>query len=1107
MKTAGSLRCAAILGLALVGSWDTASGQTNTLAANPSSLTFITGGASPTPQSVLISSSTSPVGITATAFSDSNWLVVTPTSGTTPVSLTVSITSGAPMVTDTGFVSIVSADGSQLTVQVTISAGATSSLTASPNSLSFNFPANSTLPLSSTLSVASNNASVTSFTATPSTSNNGNWLTVFPATGSVPGSFQVTANPATLGAGTFNAAIAINPPGTTGIVVPVLVTVGGTPALNVSPGQLSFAFQLGVTTPAPQTLSLASSTGSNIGFSASSKTSTCGSNWLVVTPTSGATPSSLSVQINTSGLSAGSCTGEIDISSTGSSNASVVIPVSLLASTNPLLQVPSTGPTFNYQTGGSTPAAQNVQITSSGQALSFSVTTSAATGSPSFLTVTPTGGTTPQSLAISLTPAALASIGPGTYSNTVTITSPGSGNSPQSFPVTLAVSSNAVPLANVQSLTFNYEVGQAAPANQTFTVTSTGAPLSYQVSANTTNCSGFLSAAPANGNTYGNQNQVVVSVTTTGLTTPQTCSGNVTVTVPNSTSPQLVIPVTLNVSTTTLLNVSQSAINVTVLSGAALITPTASVTSTDSTSLPFTAIATTNPIGLTWLSVTPNSGNTPSNLQITINPGSLAVGVYTGTIMVSSNTPGVPAQTINVTLTVVSSNATVAPTSLTFTESIGSAAPAAQMITVGGVPQGATVGALTTILNGTGWLTASAAGSIITVTANGTQLPAGSYAGVITVIVPGAGNSPLYVPVALNVGAAPNLTLSTNVANFMFQQGTATTPASVPVQVTSSGGTIPFTATFVSARGGAFATVTPPSGTTPTTLAIAFNAAVASTLPPGTYTGTVTVSSSSIAGPGQSVAVTLTVAAAATPVIAAIDNAASLQPGNSVAPGEIISIFGMGVGPASPAAGTSFALTAAGTLPTTLAGVTLTFNNVAAPLLFVSPAQVNAIVPYEMASAITANIVLSLDGTPSLSFPIQIVPTAAAIFAATQTGSGQGAILNQNSSVNSPTSPAAKGSVIQIFGTGEGQIKPGGITGCVTGSTPPFPTPVATPVTVTIGGLSASVSYGGEAPALVCGVLQVNAQVPAAVASGPQPVVLTVGNTTNNQQVITVSVQ
>ena len=89
------------------------------------------------------------------------------------------------------------------------------------------------------------------------------------------------------------------------------------------------------------------------------------------------------------------------------------------------------------------------------------------------------------------------------------------------------------------SLNFNYQVGQTAPSNQTITVTSSGAPLNYQVAVNTTSCTGFLKATPSSGSTFGNQNQnqVVVSVNPQGIT-PQVCSGNVTLTVPGSTAPR-----------------------------------------------------------------------------------------------------------------------------------------------------------------------------------------------------------------------------------------------------------------------------------------------------------------------------------------------------------------------------------------------------------------------------------------------------------------------------------------------------------------------------------------------------------------------------------------
>jgi uncharacterized protein (TIGR03437 family) len=109
--------------------------------------------------------------------------------------------------------------------------------------------------------------------------------------------------------------------------------------------------------------------------------------------------------------------------------------------------------------------------------------------------------------------------------------------------------------------------------------------------------------------------------------------------------------------------------------------------------------------------------------------------------------------------------------------------------------------------------------------------------------------------------------------------------------------------------------------------------------------------------------------------------------------------------------------------------------------------------------------------------------------------------------VNGTNKPAAKGSVVQIFGTGEGQLVPSVATGSVTPGVPPFPKPVATNISVTIGGQPAQIQYAGEAPTLVSGVIQINAVVPNSVASGNQPVVVTIGTNTNNTQSITVAVQ
>jgi uncharacterized protein (TIGR03437 family) len=1062
--------------------------QTNTVVATPQQLTFNTQTGVTTPsQTILLSSSSGTANVTVTAHSDTNWLMVTPAAGSTPLVLTVSIGAGAPTSgVDVGFINILSGT-SNLSVPVTLNAGSTggtSPISSSPNSLSFIFPNGATTAQTQTVQLSSSSSSATNFTATTITDSGTPWLSVSPTAGSLPGSLQVSVNPISLlsSPGTFSAAVAINAPGTNGITIPVLVTIQGVPALKVSPAQLSFGYQLGTAVPDAQALVLSSSTGANVSFNATAQTTSCG-NWIVLNQNSG---------------------GQINISAPGASNPSVMVPVSLLVSTLPLIQVPTTGPTFTYQIGGASPASQSVQITCSTSGLNVSASASSDNGGPSFLQLTSATGATPLALTLTVNPTVLQTLGPGTYTETVTLAGSGAANSPQSFDVTLTVSSNPILIGSLQSLNFNFQVGQTAPPNQTITVTSSSAPLNYQVAVNTTSCTGFLKATPSNGSTFGNQNQVVVSVNPQGIA-PQVCSGNVTLTVPGSTAAPLVIPVTFNVSTSALLSVGQSAINLTTLAGAAPAVKTVSVTSTSNTALAFTATASTTPAGLTWLAVTPNTGSTPNNLQVTISPANLGPGVYNGSVVVSSSAS--PSQTIPVTLTIVASTAVASPTNLTFTQAAGGTAPDSQSVQIAGVPSGATIGVIPTVLSGSGWLTATASGDTVTVTANGPQLAQGTYSGVVTVIVPGAGASPLNIPVTLNVTASTSaVTLSASSVSFNVLAGSVSVPGTQTIQVTSSGGgaSVPFTATFVPSTGGNFLTVAPSGQNTPATIALSVDAAVTSMLSAGTYTGDVQVASGT--GAVQTVKVTLVVSPAGTPVVFSINSGASLQPG-AVSPGEIVTIFGAGIGPATPTTGTSFAPTASGTVPTTLANVTVTFNNVAAPLIFVAPGQINAIVPYEVAGQTSVPVVVTNNGTTSANLTVPVTAVTPSIFSLAENGSGQGAILNSDASINGVSNPAASGTVISIYATGEGQLVPAGTTGCITGGKLPLPKPVAN-VAVTIGGEAASsIAYAGEAPDSVCGLIQINATLPSDLTAGPQPVVLTFGTASNTGQAITVAVK
>jgi uncharacterized protein (TIGR03437 family) len=125
-------------------------------------------------------------------------------------------------------------------------------------------------------------------------------------------------------------------------------------------------------------------------------------------------------------------------------------------------------------------------------------------------------------------------------------------------------------------------------------------------------------------------------------------------------------------------------------------------------------------------------------------------------------------------------------------------------------------------------------------------------------------------------------------------------------------------------------------------------------------------------------------------------------------------------------------------------------------------------------------------------------------------GTGPGAILNQDNTLNTQANPAAAGSVIQIYMTGEGLTTPTQPDGTLTpvntsGAGPLTPAPQGA-VTVSIGGQQAKVYFAGEAPGDVAGILQVNAGVPATASSGANSIAVQVGTHTS-QSGVTVWVQ
>jgi uncharacterized protein (TIGR03437 family) len=250
---------------------------------------------------------------------------------------------------------------------------------------------------------------------------------------------------------------------------------------------------------------------------------------------------------------------------------------------------------------------------------------------------------------------------------------------------------------------------------------------------------------------------------------------------------------------------------------------------------------------------------------------------------------------------------------------------------------------------------------------------------------------------------------------------------------------------------------------------------------------TVYVAGPDAAGTGLVTLARLSPNSTAQPVpLACVANAGSFEPGG-ISPGELVSLFGQGLGPAQGAqpadAKTGF--------PNTLAGVQVTFDGIAVPLLYVQDGQVNAIAPWSLTPAPgkTTQICVSYNSANTNCIQRTVVQAAPGVFTFDGT---HAAALNQDGSINSANNPAKPGSIVSIYATGLGAITPSQGDGSVVG----LPLPKnSVPVFggTFMGGIIFSVvpmtpQYAGPAPFEVAGVSQINLTVatgPMFLSSGP----------------------
>jgi uncharacterized protein (TIGR03437 family) len=255
----------------------------------------------------------------------------------------------------------------------------------------------------------------------------------------------------------------------------------------------------------------------------------------------------------------------------------------------------------------------------------------------------------------------------------------------------------------------------------------------------------------------------------------------------------------------------------------------------------------------------------------------------------------------------------------------------------------------------------------------------------------------------------------------------------------------------------------------------------------------------------------------------------------TIAPREIISIFGQNLGPSTVTTATP--LNAGGNpspppifYPTTLTATTSTNTSisvmveftytpppvppavaapvtVSAPIIIISSNQINVIVPYEVEQVLqtsnqtasiqvivttTNNGVVTTATTPSIT--VTVMPQDPGVFTFAGLGQGQAAVLNQDYSINGAKNPALRGSTIQIFATGMGELAavPPQQDGMVA-----TPTPVLLndqTWRVDIGGQPAVVTYAGTSPGSIDGLVQINAIIPPTVGTGSTiPITVSIG--------------
>ncbi len=278
---------------------------------------------------------------------------------------------------------------------------------------------------------------------------------------------------------------------------------------------------------------------------------------------------------------------------------------------------------------------------------------------------------------------------------------------------------------------------------------------------------------------------------------------------------------------------------------------------------------------------------------------------------------------------------------------------------------------------------------------------------------------------------------------------------------------------------GGWLSINAASGVTPFAIIASVNP---SGLAAGTYVGGIVISGGANDSAPTNVPVTLNIRAPAVTLTAS--SASNTGPFTS---GQLITVYGSQLG---PAAGT-LAHVDNGRVATNSGGVRVLFDGIPAPILYAGPTQINTAIPCLLAGKSSTQMVVEFLGIQSPPVILGLVSSAPSIFTIDGIGKGQGAILNEDFSVNSALNPAMRGSIIQVFGTGVGATSPVCSDGKIYDSNLPIP---SAQVLGGIGTGGVQVTYAGQAPDSVSGLAQFNITIPVDAPVGAVNLSVKVGD-------------